>query len=609
MAREALIYNDSGLGVVPENGDEWDDWVSAGRTRNSCNGDPLLDWLERHGEASGFTRDTPVAGTDFLEFIFDRGKAFETGVLAYLEKQIELVRIVPEQENAAEDIRALRFAEQTFDAMCAGVPVIAQAALRNPENRTYGAPDLLIRSDVLNQLFPGTLTVEEQSIVAPDLGGPFHYRVVDVKFTGLDLDAKGHMAVGKLPNMAQVFLYNRALGRLQGYEPERAYILGRGWSQTKKGETERSTNCMDRLGPVDRDFQATRADVHLPSEVERALSWVRRVRREGAEWQVLPEPPMHELRPNMKNTSDQPWHGAKKQIAEESGELTSLWYVGPDKRAKALAQGPLRWNDPESCAQRLFVTGETVAPVLDRLIAINRATDGPVIEPARVSAAEEKWRPRQQAFFVDFEWVSNLNDDFTCLPMQNGNPMIFMIGCGHIEDGEWVFHEFTADVLRPAEERRIIDEWIGHMAATTARLAPGEQPPVYHWSPAEESALSREYNAARKRHPEAGWPEPNWFDMLKHVIKAEPIVIRGAMGFGLKAVANALHSHGLISTRWKDGPTDGLGAMVGAWTCDAEATANGAGVRDLPLMREIAEYNEVDCRAMYDILEYLRDHH
>ena len=32
-------------------------------------------------------------------------------------------------------------------------------------------------------------------------------------------------------------------------------------------------------------------------------------------------------------------------------------------------------------------------------------------------------------------------------------------------------------------------------------------------------------------------------------------------------------------------------------------------MRELELMREIERYNEVDCRAMWEVLSYLRSHH
>src|SRR5439155_12575461 len=156
----------------PRTPEAWDDWVSAGRTRNHCLDDPILDWLERYGSAHGFQRDDETEGydhrTDYLKFILERGQAFEDGVMRLIRERvgdeaIATIRTLP------EDTRSLEKARETFAAMQRGVPIIAQAVLRNPERRTYGAVDLLIRSDYLNILVPGTLTAEEAAIGAPAL--------------------------------------------------------------------------------------------------------------------------------------------------------------------------------------------------------------------------------------------------------------------------------------------------------------------------------------------------------------------------------------------------------------------------------------------------------
>jgi len=50
----------------------------------------------------------------------------------------------------------------------------------------------------------------------------------------------------------------------------------------------------------------------------------------------------------------------------------------------------------------------------------------------------------------------------------------------------------------------------------------------------------------------------------------------------------------------------GLGAMVGAWWCEAEAARTGVTLPGLSLMTEIGRYNEVDCRAMAELVAWLR---
>jgi hypothetical protein len=75
-----------------------------------------------------------------------------------------------------------------------GASVLYQAVLWDAENRTYGIPDLLVRSDELNRLFPGVITKGEATQSAKDLNSSsWHYRVVDIKFTTLDLLAGGEL--------------------------------------------------------------------------------------------------------------------------------------------------------------------------------------------------------------------------------------------------------------------------------------------------------------------------------------------------------------------------------------------------------------------------------
>lgn len=587
--------------------DDWSTWVSASSTRHHVLGDPILDWLELHGASRGYARDTDAPTfdprTDFTEFIFRQGNGFETAVLKHLATLVPVRRIVEDYT----EIRSLDAVASTFRAMREGVEVIHQGVLWDPERETYGAPDLLVRSDVINRLFPGTLSPDEARVAAPDLGGPWHYRVIDVKFTTLHLLAGGDLAnSGSAPAYkCQLFIYNRALGLLQGYEPPRAYLLGRAWEHQK----ERGFSCMDRLAPVTMSgFLAKQRPIS--SAVLAACEWVRTVRREGATWELFPQPARVELYPNFSNQQDGPWHAAKHRIATELEDLTMLWNVGVPGREAAHAQGIYRWTDPRVTPAVVGVTGEKRVPVLQALLDINRTADGPEILPARITQVGDEWRQTTGLdFYVDFETVSDLADDFSLIPKRGGQPLIFMIGCGHVEDGDWRFTCFVADALTEDAEARVINDWLAHMRAVEARLGGSTPARVIHWSPAEVSNFETAYNSATERHPDQSWPSPAWFDFLNRVIKAEPVVVRGAMAFGLKAVARALHAHGRIQKPWGDGPADGLGAMVGAWWAYSEAASTERAVRDIDLMRQIVDYNEVDCRVMYEAVDYFRTHH
>ena len=466
--------------------------------------------------------------------------------------------------------------------------------------------DLLVRSDVLAELFPADIAAEDAAVGAPALWLPnMHYRVIDIKLRTLDLRADGSVgrSADTLAYQAQVWVYNTALGRIQGFEPPSGYLLGRNW----KRRGERGTGCLDRLGRIDMDNTFDRYDGQsLSSLAQQAHQWIREVRAHGAEWEVLPVPTRPELYPHMGNEYDDPWHRAKASIAEELAELTMLPGVSPPRRRAMHERGITRWTDSAMSAQSLGLTG-MAARMCDAVLEANRA-DEPVVLPERLDLEDDAWREvAPLELYVDFETVSSMADDFSTLPAEGGIPLIFQIGCGRMEDGEWRFDQWTVDRLTEPDEVAIIDAWVARIKELCVeRGIRLDEARLYHWSPAETSTLTTAYNAARKRHPENAWPLLPWFDLLDRVVKPAPLSVTGAFGYGLKDIAKAMHALGLIKTGWGDGLTDGLGAMVAAWRVDEAVAGSGGVLLDDPLMQEVAAYNQVDCQVMAEYLGWLR---
>jgi len=611
LGKAALTTTDDGRTVDPQGRDEWREWVSATKARNWLNDDPLLDWLDRYGEKKGFVPDDKAQGynprTSFRDFVFGQGDAFEDGVIKLLREQTDVVEIATDWH----DSRSLAAAEKTVDAMREGVPIITQAVLRDPQHRTYGMADLLVRSDVLAGLFPEDVTLEEAAVGAPGLDLPDrHYRVIDIKYRKLELVADGTLggSARTLAYQSQVWVYNTALGRIGGYEPQVAYLLGRNWKQGK----ERGEGCLERIGRIRMDNTFDKHDgASLRDLTLRAHRWIRDVRSDGAGWDVLPVPTRPELYPHMRRDQDDPWHGTKAEIGRQLEELTLLPGVNPTKRAEAHARGLMRWSDSRVSADTLGLDGSS-GRLCDAVVEANRALE-PVVLPPRLLLDDDTWmRPAPLELFVDFETVSNMADDFTQLPREGGLPLIFQIGCGRLEDGEWQFDpdldQWTVDRLDESSEVTIIEAWVARMQELCAeRGITLAEARIYHWSPAEASTLTTAYNAARVRHPGNAWPMLPWFDLLGRVVKAVPVAVTGAFNFGLKSIAKSMAAQDLPVTPWGDGPTDGLGAMVAAWRVDEAVAKTGGRLLDDPLMREVADYNRVDCQVMAEILGWLRE--
>ena len=232
MKFHKLTHSDAGEDVAPRSPEDWNEWVSATKLRGYLLKNTLGDWLDLYGEAHGFVRDDAREGyderLDFFRFVVRQGVAFEEAVAAFLKARTDLVRI----SESGLDSQDLSKAKETFSALQDGRAVVHQGILWNPEDRTYGAPDFLIRSDVFERLFPEHLDPGEAERPAPELDRPWHYLVVDAKFTKLHLGKRRKSVLARgtstLAYKGQLFVYNAALGRLQGYTPPNAFLLGRG---------------------------------------------------------------------------------------------------------------------------------------------------------------------------------------------------------------------------------------------------------------------------------------------------------------------------------------------------------------------------------------------
>ena len=125
MGIEALLSRDDGTKIaVPVSPDDWRLWVSAGRTRNWMLNDPLLDWLQLYGKSRGYIPDNELDGyernLDFLAFLVERSRAFETGILQLFQERSEVIPIAQDYQ----DITNLDKAKETFAAMQQGAPIL-----------------------------------------------------------------------------------------------------------------------------------------------------------------------------------------------------------------------------------------------------------------------------------------------------------------------------------------------------------------------------------------------------------------------------------------------------------------------------------------------------
>lgn len=598
-------------------------WVSATELRNFMLNDPLLDWLninynnKKRIPSGTFKRITKKfikvkkSINTFKEYILNQGNVFEDIVVNKIINKIGRKNVLKleEQHMDARDVNSFR---KTVEAIKSGIPVIHGAVLHNSSNNTYGVADLIIRSDFFAKIFlkDPISGDDDRYHHAPNLSdGITHYRIVDIKYSSLPLRADGiHLLnSGHIPcYKAQLWVYNEALALIQGYNPNKAYLLGRKWSYESCLGSFKGNSCFGRLGVIDYkgvDFSYTLKSV-------KAVEWMRDVKApESKNWTIDKVPLSRpELYPNMSNRYDDPWRSVKQEIASNIDELTSIWMVGERNRTIAHSKGIMKWSDKRCDAKSMGINGEKVSTIIDKMLKVNRSKST-LIMPKKIKNNNQDWKRKSKIeFFVDFETVGNAIDNMSDVENVEDVNYIFMIGVGYIDiEGKWVYKDFTCKELSPSEELRNCTEFTKYVIEI-AKSYKCKEPKCYHWSSAEPLMWDKFFDKYSDKEIKELFKLTQsknywkWVDLLE-VFKIEPIIVRGAFSFSLKSIAKAMCNHGMISTVWEDDGecSDGKEAMLIAW--NAYKKNDSLNTKE---MKEVVKYNEVDTKVLYEILNYIR---
>lgn len=542
------------------------DWMPATGLRALILEDPALLWLEHHGEKFGFTRDPEEYS--FLRYVGELAKTFE-------ETWVE--RFAPDAVRGLEedwDVRHVQGLRRTAALMEAGCPVIAKAALWWAPERIYGTADLIVKTSYLYGKFPHLRPKEDE---------PDHYVPLDLKMMkGLTSPPKkAHLRLCE----AQVRLYACML-QIQGHLPRRAYLV--------------TKDRVDEPIPVDVGMTANGL---LPADLAELRDRHLHIKLDGARYRPWQDPV---VAPNHSNPGE-PWVAAKKKIAAliPGGPLERLPGVGR-QQAEALRHfgfdciaDVLHPDAADFPFRAVRGIGGRKADILSVVAEANR-TGRPT--PFLASAV-----PAQHAveIYVDYETLSSIcGGDEAGVPPEDGpdtagegGEIVFMIGCGWVDRGKWHYRQFTAAGHSEADEREMLDQFLGWLEERGA-LAPGASAVLYHWSPAEVTFSRR----AAERLGLPRLEDLPWVDLLQ-VFKSVPIGIPGSFGYGLKEIGRALGEFdSRYAVEWPEG-LNGLAALVaGARMYDRDKPLES------PEFDVLTRYLRTDVRALHEVLRFLRDH-
>lgn len=596
---------------------DWTKMVSASKVRNYLLNDTLIDWLSEYNITNinqNIKNNLPNSHTfsecfnntmvdEFTKHIMEQGILFEREVIKLLSNKHKLV-----QASESFQAREKRNFDYTKELMREGIPIIYQAVLHDYENKTYGCPDLLVRSDYINKIFNQDV-IEESKTKCNNLilGVDFYYIVVEIKHSTLhfNVDFKTLRNRDSIPAYkGQLYIYNEALSNIQGYNPNKAFIIGKMWSWKENT----GTNFLEKLGVVDfNDF-----DSNFIQQTKDAIAWVLRVRSEGNKWKLTPVPSIPELYPNMNNEKDGHWKNIKKELASNINEITCLWMCGIKNRLNAHSNNITSYKDSDCNSDSLGFKDGNIYKTLNKIIDINR-NDDTLISPEIIQKKlidNKSWRNINRhslEFYLDYETM-NSNIGRVIIDNNNigyqDNQFIFQIGVGYIKNNKWVYKSFLAPTNDLIGEISMINNFWDYIKKVKTEENKEEEHFV-HWYGAEPIS----YKKLQKRVSSIGMklPDKKFLDLYK-LFREEPITLNGSLNFSLKSVAKAMKKNGMIKTNWdSNNPcSNGLNAMLLAHKVYLEEKSIS---ENNVVINNIIHYNEVDCKVLWEIISYIRNNH
>jgi hypothetical protein len=306
----------------------------------------------------------------------------------------------------------------------------------------------------------------------------------------------------------------------------------------------------------------------------------------GESWDLL-VPSRDELRPNMKNKEDYPWHGVKSVLAKQQDGLSDRPGFSHED---SIAISQKRKTVEEHVSEIKNSKKRRVMEVMNDVRTDDEADEAEIQMIKDHPAIAET--PEKMNLYVDFEYISGC--EFTFDPDYRTH--LYLIGMGYELNGKFKYEHFMVNSLTDSEEKRIIKHWISRIRT----ISQNRQPQLIHWSKAEPGNFRTLKEVLQIRGTF------DWQDLMK-LFENCPAFLKEHCGIlknsKLKTVAKAMKSRGHIKSDWDDEMTNGMEAnmvIIRGVQQKLPRFADFAGIDRL------IHYNMIDCATLYEIVKYLR---
>jgi hypothetical protein len=477
--------------------------------------------------------------------------------------------------------------------------IILGGLLHNSDDNTAGYPDLIVSDKWLHKYINENLNLEQ-------INNKIYY-IIDIKATTITLINYGKNISNKNDYntyKSQVLIYKNALDKLQNFKTNYGFIMGKKYyCNDKIYETPFKT-----LGIIDYDYEKSN-NKNFDEINKNAIKKYKEVKtlKDERSKRLF----RRNTSNNMKNKYANKYKKLKQNVANKNKELTQIAYIGNKEKLKANNWGITKYTDKRLTASIMGIKGKRGIFVDKILKYINSKNSKNLEIPLENNILN--WRlEKNNEFYIDFE---------TCDIKTSEKPqkIVYMIGVGHInpKNNNWEYKCFYIDYFNSANgiknEKELVKNFIEFIFSFKKSKESIKtylnKTRLYHYSHAEPVEYNKlldkignfedlKINSYKDKLP--------WFDVHR-ILKGDllnPILVKECFGnYGLKVVCKALYNLGYIDLKWPDLDC-GITSMFIARDEIYNINKNINNAHEQ--MKRIIEYNEVDCKSVYKLLDCIR---
>ena len=614
-------------------------WVSASKLYNYINDDPLLDWLQLHGKKKGYKTDEEIDYQEYLDsssndeksinnsklsfdefvnknyeynfmkYILEQGVQYENYVYKTLKNKYGELIVDIDGDFDFEKFEYGKKLEKTRSLILNNTPIIYQGLVCDPDTKTFGFPDLIVREDYLSQFI---------SIPVNEFETPkkyYNYFIIDIKYHTLDYKKDSNCLI---PNpsqqqyISQMYLYTKGLRHLIhpsvincNLLEHKSYIIGRNWND----KINTSVGCI-YFKLYDKIIE----------KIKKGLEWYKELKYKGNFWDPLNRN-IYELYPNMKNDKDNNWRKSKQIIAEKLGEITMIWNCGTNIRLNANKSGVYSWKDPDFNIFKYTIENETTT-LINNIVKINNQSMR-LYDYDKTMILDKKWMAEDSLSIVDknnivmdgFIDIEN-TFDIRSIDGPKQDSIIYMLGLYYNENiitsrtrkykDNMKHKTFCVNTLNKLQEKEMVEEFLLYLKSFNCEKHITWR--LYHYSGVEKYTLNKlmeQYNFL----PETYGITIQWIDLCDILIKYK-FVFKNCFDYSIKSINKVLNQLSYIPDDciYKNSLIkNGLDSIIALYKCDEFSKLNNIELNKSVLMEDITYYNMIDCMSLYYLRKFLQE--